>query len=207
MSQRVGLYGGSFDPIHHGHLIVARAIAEKLDLERIILLPTATPPHKDGESLADPTHRARMVELAAEDESLFEFNDFDLTRSGPSYTIDTVAFFQERLGKHAVLHWIIGADSLVELTGWHRISALIDYCRVVTAGRPGWERINWSALRATLSEEHVRKLRDGVVDTPRLDISSTDIRCRVHDGRSIRYLVPNSVRRYIDEHALYQDVT
>ena len=205
MPQRVGLFGGSFDPIHHGHLIVARAVAEKLDFDRIILLPTATPPHKDGESLADPTHRVRMVEAAIEDESLFELSDFDLTRKGPSYTIDTVACFQQRSAKQADWHWIIGADSLVELPSWHRIGALVDSCRIVTAARPGGEQIDWSTLQRALSDRQIRKLREGVVDTPRLDISSTDIRSRVRAGRSIRYLVPTAVRRYIADRGLYRD--
>lgn len=211
MSVRLGLFGGSFDPIHCGHLIVARAVAEQLDLERIVFLPSASPPHKKGGCLADPAHRARMVKLAIEGEPLFEFSDFDLTREGPSYTIDTVTHFHEQLGRSAALHWIIGADSLAELTSWHRAGALVDTCRIITAvrsgwpDRSGWEEFHWDTLRGTLNTTQITKLQAGVIETPLIDISSTDIRRRVGQGRSIRYLVPDNVRRYIEEHGLYQD--
>ncbi len=94
MAERVALYGGSFNPIHHGHLIVVRAIAERLALHRVIFLPSAAPPHKLGEPLADPMHRAAMVRLAIKHEPLFDFSDYDLTRDGPSYTIETVNHFR-----------------------------------------------------------------------------------------------------------------
>jgi len=205
MAQRVGLYGGSFNPIHNGHLIVARSVAERLQLDRVILLPSARPPHKGDRKLLDAPHRATMVKLAIEGESLFEFSDYDLTREGPSYTIDTVTHFCEVLGPHVELHWIIGADSLAELTTWYRVPELVEACRIVTAARPGWDTIDWTPLRALLSAAQVAALQAGVLQTPRIDISSTDIRRRVRDGQSIRCLVPDSVRLYIERNALYRD--
>jgi len=205
MAQRVGLYGGSFNPIHNGHLIVARAVAERLELDRVILLPSARPPHKGDRKLLDAGHRAAMVEMAIEDETLFEFSDFDLTRAGPSYTIDTVAHFGKLLGPQVELHWIIGADSLAELTTWYRVSDLVDACRIVTAARPGWDAIDWTSLRAVLSDTQVAALQSGVLQTPRIDISSTDIRRRVREGRSIRYLVPDAVLLYIERNVPYQN--
>lgn len=205
MVRRVGLYGGSFNPIHHGHLIVARAVAERLRLDRVILLPSARPPHKGDRKLLDAPHRAAMVKLAIEGEPLFEFSDFDLTREGPSYTIDTVTHFGELLGPQVELHWIIGADSLADLTAWHRVSDLVDACRIVTAARPGWDAIDWTPLRTVLSDAQVAALQAGVLLTPQIDISSTDIRRRVREGRSIRYLAPEPVRSYIETHALYHD--
>ncbi len=206
MATRIGLFGGSFNPIHNGHLIVARAVAERLRLERVILLPSARPPHKGDRKLLDGVHRAAMVKLAIIEEPLFEFSDFDLTRDGPSYTIETVMHFRQSLGPQAELHWIIGADSLSELTAWHRVRDLVDACGIVTAARPGWEAIDWAPLRAILSDAQVAALQAGVLPTPRVDISSTDIRRRVREGRSIRYLVPDPVRSYIETHALYRDV-
>ena len=206
MAQRVGLYGGSFNPIHHGHLIIARAVAERLRLDRVILLPSARPPHKGDRKLLDAPHRAAMVKLAIEGEPLFEFSDFDLTREGPSYTIDTVTHFGELLGADVELHWIIGADSLSELTAWHRVHDLVDACRIITAARPGWDAIDWSPLRAILTDAQVAALQGGVLSTPQIDISSTDIRRRVREGRSIRYLVPDPVRSYIETNDLYRDV-
>lgn len=204
MAQRIGLYGGSFNPIHNGHLIVARAVAEHLQLDRVFLLPSARPPHKGDRKLLDAPHRAAMVKLAIEDESLFEFSDFDLTRDGPSYTIDTVTHFGKLLGPHMELHWLIGADSLAELTTWHRISDLVDACRIVTAARSGWDTIDWAPLRTVLSDAQIAALQTGVLQTPRIDISSTDIRRRVREGRSIRYLVPGAVQEYIETRALYR---
>ena len=107
MSRRVALFGGSFDPIHHGHLIVARVMVERLDLDEIIFLPSACPPHKPEGVLADPAHRAEMVKLAIEGEPSFELSDFDLARAGPSYTIETVEHFRRTLGDETALHWII----------------------------------------------------------------------------------------------------
>ena len=204
MSERIALFGGSFNPIHLGHLIVTRNIAEQLHLDRVILLPSATPPHKATVALLAPEHRAAMVRLAVEGEPLFEISDHDLTREGPSYTVDTVAHFREVLGPEAVLHWIIGADSLAELTTWYRVRALVSSCRIITAARPGWERIDFDVLRTRLSEEHIASLREGMLNTPRIDISATDIRHRVRAGRSIRYLVPDVVREYIEQHELYR---
>ncbi len=205
MPRRIGLYGGSFNPIHNGHLIVARAIVERLGLERVIFLPSAAPPHKPEEGLLDPAHRAEMVKLAIEDEPSFEFSDFDLTRSGPSYTIDTVIHFRELLGRDADLHWIIGADSLPEIVTWYHASALVDACHVITAARAGWEQIDWNEFRKPLSESQIASLRAGVLDTPVIEIASTDIRRRIREGRSTRYLVPDKVRSYIEVHGLYRD--
>ena len=137
MAERIALYGGSFNPIHSGHLIIARAVAEQLDLTRVILLPSKHPPHKQAEALLDAAHRAEMVRLAIPDEPLFEFSDFDLTRDGPSYTVETVAHFRKSLGAAVELFWIIGADSLAELSTWHRVCDLVDTCRIITAARPG----------------------------------------------------------------------
>lgn len=202
---RIGLYGGSFDPIHNGHLIIARAAAERLGLDRVIFLPSATPPHKSGERLAEPGHRAEMVRLAIADEPGFAFSDFDMTRSGPSYTIDTVAHFRETLGSSADLHWLIGADSLAELTTWYRVESLVDSCRLVTVARTGGDPVCWDHLRSKLSALQIERLKEGVLDTPLIEVSSTDIRHRARQGLSIRYLVPDAVERFIGEKRLYQE--
>lgn len=204
MAESIGLYGGSFDPIHHGHLIVARAVAERIGLARVIFLPSARPPHKPAEGLAEPVHRAEMVKRAIAGEPVFDFSDFDLTRRGPSYTIDTIRHYRAELGEDVELCWIIGADSLPELSMWYRVSGLVDQCRVITAARPGWTGLEGPALRGSLSEEQITKLRAGVVQTPMIEISSTDIRRRVRTGQSIRYLVPEPVRSYIELHQVYQ---
>jgi nicotinate-nucleotide adenylyltransferase len=203
MGERIGLYGGSFNPIHFGHLIVARSVAEQLSLDRMIFLPSAAPPHKPRADLVEPQHRAEMVALAIAGEALFEYSDFDLNRSGATFTIETVTHFGQQCGPGATLYWLIGADSLAELTTWRRVSELVDACRIVTAARPGWEQPDWPKLRSHLNDEQIKRLRADVLETPRIDISATDIRARVRAGRSIRYLLPESVREYIARHGLY----
>lgn len=205
MAKGIGLYGGSFDPIHIGHLIVAQSVAERLGLKQVIFLPSAHPPHKTASDLVDGSHRAAMVRCAIEGEPLFAFSDFDLTQGGPTYTVDTIAHFREELGSVIELHWIIGADSLAELTTWHRVGALLDSCRIVTASRPECGTANFEALRPTLSDRQIERLSRDILDTPGIDISATDVRRRIRNGDSIRYLVPDAVRTYIEKYGLYRD--
>lgn len=204
MADSIGLFGGSFDPIHHGHLIIARAVAEQVGLHRVILLPSATPPHKQAQALTTPHHRAEMVRLAIQGEPLFDLSDHDLTRAGPTYTVQTVAHFRQRFGPGVRLAWIIGADSLAELHTWYHVGDLADACDLLTAVRPGWERPDLSALRAAVGPDRLARIESHVLDTPRIDISSTDIRARVRAGRSVSYLVPAPVAEYIERHRLYK---
>ncbi len=200
----VCLYGGSFDPIHHGHLVVARAVAERLALDRVIFLPSAHPPHKSPEDLTDAATRAQMVRLAVAGDPLFDVSDFDLSRTGPSYTIDTIEHFQGELGRDVEISWLIGADSLPDLPSWHRGADLVECCRIITAARPGWGRLDRTRLRDVFTVAQIERLESGIVDTPLIEISSTDIRRRVGNGRSIRYLVPECVREFIEARSLYR---
>ncbi len=206
MSGGIGLYGGSFDPIHHGHLIVARAVAEQLGLERVILIPAPNPPHKSGRRLSDAAHRLAMARLAVEGEPGLEASDVEITRGGPSYTVLTVEGFRREVGPDTPLYWLIGADSLGELHTWYQVERLIQLCRVVTAARPGFEAPDLALLAARIGPARVAALRDGVLTTPMIDISATGIRRRVARGKSIRYLVPQAVEAYIREHGLYTGV-
>ncbi len=201
---RIGLFGGTFDPIHFGHLIVARSAAELLGLERVIFLPSVRPPHKTDERLTEASHRAAMVRLAIEGEPGIEFNDYDLNRPGRTYTIETVQYFQSLFGQASEMYWIIGSDSLTELGGWRRAAELVDLCRIITASRGGASVSGLDRLRNVLTEPQIEKLHRGILPTPVIDISSTDVRRRVNEGRSIRFLVPESVRAYIESHGLYR---
>jgi len=198
------LFGGSFNPIHVGHLIIARAAAEQLGVERTIVIPSASPPHKTGSDLASPEHRLAMVHLAIADEPAFEVSDIELRREGPSYTLLTVQAYRRQLGADVPLYWLIGGDTLPELHSWYQIAELVDLCRIVTAVRPGFETPDFSTLFGCLSLAQVQRLREGILDTPRIDISATQIRARVREGRSIRYMVPESVIEYIDRERLYR---
>ncbi len=205
MSQKIGLFGGTFNPIHFGHLIAARSVAEQLALDRVVFIPSANPPHKSVAGLIDASERLEMVRLAIADEPAFEVSDCEIRRPGPSYTIETVASFRKQLDPESEICWIIGADSLPELTTWYRVSELVDCCRIVTVSRPGWDEPDMSPLAQQFDERQIARLREGIVQTPRIDISATNIRSRVRQGRSIRYLVPEPVRTHICETGLYRN--
>ena len=203
----VALFGGTFDPIHCGHLIVGRCVLERLSLDEVTFIPSAVPPHKGREDLLDVAHWLAMVELAVDLEPGFTCDDCETKRTGPSYTLETVMHFRERLGSDANIHWIIGADSLAELETWHRAGELVDACNIVTVNRLGDNQPDLSTFGRVLDEGHVAKLERGILQTPHIDISATDIRRRVAAAQSIRYLVPEPVRQYIEDHQLYRRVS
>jgi nicotinate-nucleotide adenylyltransferase len=205
MGKQVALYGGSFNPVHCGHVIIARSMAEQLALERVVFLPSASPPHKEADDLADASHRAEMIHLAIAGDPRFELSDYDLTREGPTYTYDTVQHFRDLLGPRTTLCWMIGADSLVDLPNWYRATELVDQCMIITACRPGWDVIDWTPLEQAFEPRQCKDLRAGLVETPRIDISSTQVRDRCAAGRSIRWLVPDAVAEYIKAHNLYTE--
>jgi nicotinate-nucleotide adenylyltransferase len=202
MSSRIGLYGGTFNPIHFGHLISARSIAEQIALDRVVLIPSASPPHK-GHDIAPAEHRLEMARLAVESDPLFEVSDIELTRAGPSYTFDTVTTFRQHVAAETVLFWIIGADSLPELATWSRVRQLVGIVEIVTAARPGWECPDLTALRHAIGDDAVERLLRNRVSTPQIGISATEIRDRIRAGRSIRYFTPCSVCEFIRKRDLY----
>jgi len=204
---RIGLFGGSFNPVHVGHLIASRAVAEHLRLEKVYLVPAAVPPHRGSKSLAAPEHRLQMLRLAARGEAVFEVSDYEIRQPGPSYTVLTVEEFSRQLGDAAELFWIIGADSLPDLANWYQAERLVDLCHIVTAARPGWEVPDLSALSGRFRPDQVEKLRAGILQTPRIDVSASEIRRRVAAGLSIRYLVPDAVADYIARQGLYRAST
>ena len=190
-------FGGSFNPIHHGHLICARAAAEAAGFHRVLLIPAAVPPHKPGATnLVAPEHRLAMCRLAAGlQPALFEVDDRELRRTGPSYTIDTV----RELKSHGwpSVTWLIGADMIEQLPTWHDADRLIEETEFLVMARPGCP-LDFAALPPAY-----RKLKKRIVPAPLLDISGTEIRHRIAMGRSIEFLVPPAVARYIAEHGLY----
>lgn len=199
----IALFGGSFDPIHFGHLISARSVAERLNLSKVILLPSARPPHKQNAAVTEASHRFAMAQLAAEGDALFDVSDVELKREGPSYTLNTVRYFHRRDPGRSLV-WIIGADSLPELPTWYHIAELVEECTIVTAVRPGWTPPPKDLLAAAVGDAKGQELLSNCISTPAIEISATDIRRRVREGLSIRYLVPESVKSYIETHGLYR---
>jgi nicotinate-nucleotide adenylyltransferase len=205
MSERVFLFGGTFDPVHHGHLIVARAVAEEIGAARITLVPAASPPHKPpADSSSDD--RLAMLRLAVRDDPLFEICTLELNRSGPSYTIDTVEAILADRGPACRVSLVIGADTLDGVASWYRAEDLLGKVALVVARRPGAESAAdvQAVLSRRLGPELAGRIEAASVATPLLDISSTEIRRRVAAGRSIRYLTPDSVLSYILDRGLYR---
>lgn len=205
MTDRMVIYGGTFDPVHYGHLITARAVAEECGYDKVVLLPAASPPHKAPAS-ANGSERLQMLRLAVANDPLFDVCDMELRRTGKSYTFDTLDALRKNSGGGDI-HWIVGADMLADLPNWHRAAEVVDLATIIVALRPPWhERIKRALgdLSARMGSERAEKLASRVVTTPLIDISSTDIRRRVAAGLPIRYLVCDAVADFIREKGLYR---
>jgi nicotinate-nucleotide adenylyltransferase len=205
MLQPLVCFGGTFNPVHVGHLIVARAVAEQLGAQRVALVPSAIPPHKACPGIR-AEDRLAMLKLAVQDDELFEVNPTELQRPGPSYTIDTLAVLRRLHGPQVELVWVVGLDMLVELPAWHRAAELVEQARIVTAMRPpapGNLDDILSPLLAAFGPDRAARLRADILPTPLIEISATQIRQRVRQRRSIRYLVPDAVAQYIERQGLY----
>lgn len=189
--------GGTFDPIHVGHLAIAEEARDALGLTRILFVPAGRPPHKPEAEVTDVRHRVAMVELAIADNDAFELDRIEVDRPGPSYTVDTV----EALAAAADLTVILSAETFAELPAWHEPDRLFEAARVAVVPREGYPAPDPAWLSATFPG---REGRVTYLEGPRLGLSSTAIRARVAAGRSIRYLVPASVEAYIADNHLYR---
>ncbi len=203
MPDRLLFVGGTFDPVHHGHLIVARSIAEQLNLPRATLVPAWQAPHKEAHQ-ASPQDRLAMLRLAVEGDPMLEICDLELNRKGPSYTLHTVRELRSMHGA-AELIWAIGADMLRDLPKWYKAGELLDEVTMVVAARPPQTDLEpvYSQLERDLGPQRVARLRHNTLATPVIDISSTEIRVRAACGLPLRYLVPPAVERYVLERHLY----
>jgi nicotinate-nucleotide adenylyltransferase len=199
--KRVGVFGGTFDPIHIGHLASAEDAAHTLSLDRVLFVPNRQPPHKLDQQVADTAHRVAMVERAIEENPLFEMSPMELKRDGPSYSLDTLRELRTQLGKGTDLYFLIGCDALAEFHTWHEPQALLKEFQIVVMERPTEASVDWAAL-----ERHFPSIRQEttVIPVVQLQISSSDIRQRVKEGKPIRYYVPETVRLYIEDHSLYK---
>ncbi len=197
----IGLFGGTFDPIHLGHLIAAETVRESLNLTNVIFIPAGQPWLKADSHVTAGEHRLRMVELATKCNPYFEVSALEMDRPGPSYSVDTVAFLRSKIGPHAGLYFIAGADALAELPRWKEPARLSGLCRIVGINRPGSPPPDLTVLEAAVPGIAARIQ---FMDVPQIDISSTRIRERVKNCLSIHYLVPPEVEQYIFEHRLYR---
>lgn len=195
---KIGVLGGTFNPPHIGHLVLAQEALERFGLERVLWIPAARPPHREVESDPGPEVRAELCELATADDERFEVSRIELEREGPSYTVDTIAALRQS-NPQLEPFLILGGDQAASLPRWHEPERLLELAQVVVVDRTGWSRdavaISIARLRGA---ERVRYF-----DMPRVEVSSTLVRLRIARGQSIRYLVPDAVRRKIEDANLY----
>jgi nicotinate-nucleotide adenylyltransferase len=193
---KLGLFGGTFDPIHNGHLLTLKAAASELALHRVLIVPNPFPPHKPSRLLTPYAHRREMVRLALQDFPEFALATIEEESEGPAYTIDTVRKVRSRLKVDSADCWLIlGADSLAEIENWKDPDELYCDCRVAVLPRPGWD------LRRA-PERFLKRTR--ILHTPEIAVSASEIRARIASGESIRDLVPPAVEAYIQRHKLYR---
>lgn len=189
---RLGVFGGTFDPPHAGHLVVAQDVVEALSLDRLLFVPSAIPPHRSTTASAPAELRLAMTEAAVEGEDRFRVSDVEFKREGPSYTVDTLRELT-RLHADAELYFLMGADQFARFDTWKEPAEVAQLARIVVMERRG--ELEERAPLSGIDFETVPVLR--------IDLSSTDVRARVKAGRSIRYRVPEGVRRIIEDHNLY----
>jgi nicotinate-nucleotide adenylyltransferase len=203
--RRIGLFGGSFDPVHFGHLHAARAARERFGLDRVVFVPAAQSPYKPGRAPAPAADRLRMVELAIAGERGFEASDLELRRPGPSYTIDTVRALPSALGEPEAceIYLVMGSDNLPGLAGWRDVRALLARVQPVVVHREGEPEARFEALRRELGDELGAKVERGYLRLPPVESSSTDLRAALPGLAGDAPLVPPAVLAYIRARGLY----
>jgi nicotinate-nucleotide adenylyltransferase len=199
---RIGVFGGTFDPIHIGHLIVAERCREQANLAQVLFVPTARPPHKQDRPLTSFQHRVEMLHLAIAGQPAFRVDELEKKRQGLSYTADTLEELHLRQPQ-AELWLMIGSDCLPDIPGWHEPARIFAAAGILIVERAGSQIWSAAELRANLRLTPQEPLHCEAIEMPRIDISSRDLRQRVAHGRSIRYLVPRAVECYIETNRLY----
>ncbi|MBI4201460.1 MAG: nicotinate-nucleotide adenylyltransferase [Chloroflexi bacterium] len=198
---RLGILGGTFDPIHVGHLIIAEEARVRLSLEEVVFIPTGQPWLKAVQPVSPGELRLQMVRLAVAENPFFRASALELERPGPTYTVDTLAAVHKEWGPGVEVYFIMGTDTLVDLPRWKEPRRFLELCVPVVYARPNHSREAWEELERQLPGlgERVRR-----IETPLIGVNGTEIRRRVACGISIRYLVPARVERFIAEHGLYR---
>ncbi len=201
--RRIGIFGGTFNPIHAGHLVIAEEVYDYHNLSKILFMPANIPPHKYAEGLADAHHRYKMVEEAIRGNDKLEVSDLEIKREGKSYTIDTVQDVLRSYGRECEIFLIMGADSLSELELWKDVKELSQLCHFVVVNRPEYSVDVPDSLAGVVGNDTVSEIERLRVQISPIGISSTDIRKRLREGADVSGLVPSCVEAYIREHGLY----
>lgn len=203
-TMKLGILGGTFNPIHLGHLIIAQTALEKFQLKRVVFIPNGQPHYKKAKGLAPARHRLKMVKLAMADNSFFSVSDIESQRKGPSYSIETLQKLKSLYPATTKFYFIIGADTLSELPLWRDIKKLTQLCHFITIGRPDTVSLNTKRLTRYLDRSVVADFRRYYLARPLIDISSSEIRNRIRKGQSVKYLVPEEIAKYLRRYKLYQ---
>ena len=199
----IGIFGGSFNPIHIGHLIVAEEVFQQRKLSKILFIPTGISPHKESGGLIDAFHRYEMVKQAIWDNDHFDVSEIEIKRPGKSYTIDTIKILRDTYGQEHNLFLILGTDMINEINTWKDIGTLSDMCHFIVVNRFPITLNSEMIKKSAISGEKKAEIEKLMVQIPSLDISSTEIRKKLSKGLSIKYLVPECVENYIRTHSLY----
>ncbi len=203
-TKRIGVMGGTFDPIHIGHLVTAEEARKQFQLDQVIFMPSGQPPHKEGRRNLDPEDRYLMAVIATASNPHFKVSRMEIDRPGPSYTIDTVRELHRLYGRNTEVYFITGADAILEILTWKEPERILEEATFIAATRPGYDlkRLEESLPEAE-KKRHATDPRVLVMEIPALAISSTDIRDRVGEGRAITYLVPEGVAKFIEKNGFY----
>jgi nicotinate-nucleotide adenylyltransferase len=207
VTKRIALLGGTFDPIHLGHTTVADAAARLLEAEKLIFVPAKISPLKGFFPFAHDPDRLRMIELAIAGNGRFAVSACEFQRPAPSYTLDTVRQFKRQYGPQTTIHWLIGADGIGDLVYWHKIQDLIDECNLTTMRRPGYPAPDFDRFEPLWGPQRVAKLKENVIETPLVNVSSTEVRRRLAAGEDVTGMLHPDVIRYIRAHNLYRAST
>lgn len=198
--QEICLMGGTFDPIHYGHLVVAEEVRQQFALTKVIFIPAGRPPHKINNFISEPIHRVKMTRLAVASNPYFDVSTLEVERKGLSYTIDTVKDIKRLYGAEKI-YFITGADAVMEIITWKEAEQLLSMCTFIAATRPGYDLHQLADTLKLLPKAVLKNILP--LEVPALSISSSDIRKRVKEGKSIKYLLPEAVEEYVLQTRIY----
>ncbi len=191
---KIGVFGGTFNPVHNAHLVAAQEVREKMELTRIIFIPSAHPPHKVEKNLAAAAHRLNMLKLAIEKIPYFSVSTLEIDRGGKSYSVDTMRQLRKQYGKKAEFYFILGVDAVMDISTWKDVERFLDLCNLVVINRPGFSLVN--------AKGDLPSMR--TLSITSIGISSSHIKNRIKEGKPITYMVPEKVEKYIRRYKLYQ---
>ena len=201
LCRKIAIMGGAFDPIHYGHLVTAQAVYDNFDVDRVVIMPLGDAPHKEMNGAA-AAQRYEMAEAAVKDNPAFAVSPMEVNRAGKTYTVDTISEIK-RINPGLTIYFVMGADQIQAIETWRQPERLLKLCSIIAVTRPGFDTA------------HIKRTIDRVkgkygcdiyfLEVPSLDISSTDLRERIKEGRAVKYLMPDEAEKYIDEHDLYKE--